>query len=234
LKPVLFVSHEPSVTPGIAADVFAESGIPLRVLRAWEETAWPEVNAVSGVVVLGGDMSANDVGAFPFLERVGNFVSEAVKEQIPTLGICLGAQILALVLGGSVRRSPRVELGFGALEATKEGQNDQVLAGFSDDVPVFQWHEDTFDLPPDATLLLTGGGFDQAFRYGERVYGTQFHFEVTHADIAAWIETTPKERLESYWGRSRDELLAEAAVRLPGQQEAGRDAFRRFAKLLES
>jgi GMP synthase (glutamine-hydrolysing) len=221
------------VSPGIAADVFAESGIPVQMMHAWENTGWPELQDIAGVVVLGGEMNANDVQGFPFLDSVRAFISAALEKEIPTLGICLGAQLLAIVLGGAVRRSPRIELGFAKLEATEEGRNDQVLAGFAEEIAVFQWHEDTFEVPPEATILLTGNGFDQAFRFGTSVYGTQFHFEVTEQDVGAWIEATPPERLEGYWGWTGAELLAEVRSRLPAQQEAGREAFRRFAKLLE-
>jgi GMP synthase (glutamine-hydrolysing) len=233
LKPVLFVSHESSVSPGIASEVFEQEGIPLQVMRAWETTEWPEVRNFSGLVVLGGEMGAHDVEAFPFLSEVRALLSQAVEAEVPTLGICLGAQILALVLGGAVRRSPRVELGFGLLEATGEGRRDPVLGPFAGPVAVFQWHQDTFDLPEAATLLFSGGGFHQAFRYGRTVYGTQFHFEVTEQDVAAWIDATPPNRLQGHWGRSREELLREVSMRLPAQQEIGREAFRGFAKLLE-
>jgi GMP synthase (glutamine-hydrolysing) len=233
LKPVLFVSHESSVSPGIASGIFAEEGIPLQLMRAWEEEVWPDAHDLAGLVVLGGDMSANDADAFPFLNKVRALVTTAVEAQVPTLGICLGAQILAVVLGGAVRRSPHVELGFGTLEATEEGKTDRLLAPFADGVPVFQWHEDTFDLPPEATLLFSGGGFHQAFRCGRTAYGTQFHFEVTEEDVAAWVDDTPPDRLKSYWGWSPEGLLQEAHARLPGQREAGREVFRRFGNLVK-
>jgi GMP synthase (glutamine-hydrolysing) len=232
VKPVLCVSHEPSVTPGIAAEVFDELGVPFRVLRAWEEAQWPAPEDVSGVVVFGGDMNADAVAEYPFLTQVRALIAAAVDQGVPTLGICLGAQIMARALGGAVRRSPRVELGFGHLDATEAGRLDPVLGVFADDVAVFQWHEDSFDLPPGAALLFRGGGFVQAFRCGASAYGTQFHFEVTEADIAAWIEATPPDRLQGYWGWSREALLDEVGCNLAAQQNAGRDAFRSFAALL--
>lgn len=234
MKPVLCVSHEASVSPGIAAEVFEGAGVPFRMMRAWEETDWPAPDDISGLVVLGGEMNAQDVDGFPFLEDVRTFTSVVVARGAPVFGICLGAQILAIVLGGSVTRSPRVEIGFRLLDATTEGRSDPVLSGFADDIEVFQWHEDTFRLPPAVTLLLSGGGFEQAFRWGANCYGTQFHFEVTESDIAAWIEMTPPERLLRHWGRSGEEVLAEARSKLPPQQDAARVVFRRWAALLES
>jgi GMP synthase (glutamine-hydrolysing) len=234
LKPVLCVSHEASVSPGIAAEVFDEAGVPFRMMRAWEETDWPAPDDIAGLVVLGGEMNAHEVDAFPFLKDVHAFTAGVVAKGVPVLGICLGAQILAIVLGGSVTRSPRVEIGFKLLDATIEGKSDPVLGGFADDIAVFQWHEDTFVLPPAVTLLLSGGGFDQAFRWGANCYGTQFHFEVTESDIAAWIEATPSERLLHYWGRSGEEVLAEARSKLPEQQDAARVAFRQWSGLLET
>lgn len=228
------MSHEPSVSPGIATEVFEGEGYPLRLMRAWEETEWPDPQNISGLVVLGGEMNAYELDAFPFLRSVRGFTLEAIDRGIPTLGICLGAQILAIVLGGTVRRSPRVELGFGPLDATEEGRRDPVMSGFGDGVPVFQWHEDTFDLPPETTLLLSGGGFHQAFRYGTSCYGTQFHFEVTEQDVMAWLAETDPDRLQDHWGRSTEELMDEVHSKLPAQQKAGREAFKRFARLLGS
>ncbi|MEA2508791.1 MAG: hypothetical protein QOG21_873 [Actinomycetota bacterium] len=222
------------MTPGIASGVFDESGIPLQMMRAWEDTHWPKPDEIAGLLLLGGEMNAEDLENYPFLRSVHGFTEAAIEHEVPVLGICLGAQILAMVLGGSVRRSPRVELGFGALDATTEGRADPILAGFAEEVAVFQWHEDTFSLPPAATLLLSGGGFHQAFRSGAGLYGTQFHFEVTEEDVAAWIEATPAERLRDHWGWSGGELLAEARAKLPAQQKAGRAAFRRWAELVGS
>jgi GMP synthase-like glutamine amidotransferase len=222
------------VSPGIATEVFEAEGYPLRVMRAWEETQWPDPADIAALVVLGGEMNAHDLDAFPFLRVVREYTLEAVERSVPTLGICLGAQILAIVLGGTVRQSPRVELGFGPLDATEEGLRDPVLGGYGDGVEVFQWHEDTFDLPPKTTLLLSGGGFHQAFRYGATCYGTQFHFEVTEEDVMAWLEVTNADRLREHWGRSKEELLEELHSKLPAQQLVGRETFKHFAKLLGS
>ena len=222
------------MSPGIATDVFEGEGYQLRLMRAWEDSQWPNLEDIGGLVILGGEMNAYELDAYPFLRKVREFAHDAVERGMPTLGICLGAQILAIELGGTVRRSPRVELGFGALDPTEEGRRDHVLSGFAEGVEVFQWHEDTFDLPPETTLLLSGGGFHQAFRYGRTCYGTQFHFEVTEQDVVAWLDVTDTDRLEGHWGRSRDELLEEVRAKLPAQQEVGRDTFARFASLLAS
>ena len=234
MKPLLCISHEPSVSPGIASDVFDEAGVPFEVMQAWEASHWPDPEDIPGVVVLGGEMNADDVANFPFLEQVRGFTEAVTRRGAPVLGICLGAQILAIVLGGSVRKSERVELGFGSLDATDEGRSDPVLGGFGDGVDVFQWHEDTFSLPPESSLLLSGGGFNQAFRWGEKCYATQFHFEVTERDVAAWVEATPPDRLSDYWGWSPDDLLEEVRSKLPAQQDAGRAAFRRWSDLVVS
>jgi GMP synthase-like glutamine amidotransferase len=228
------VSPEASVGAGIGGEVLDEQGVPWHLMQAWVEMRWPDPAEVAGLVLLGGDMNANELEAYPFLKEVRTFTLEVLRRGAPVLGICLGAQTLAILLGGNVERARRVELGFSTLEATPEGRDDPVLGDFAGGVEVFQWHEDTFSLPSSVTPLLIGDGMQQAFRSGVNCYGTQFHFEVTEDDVAAWLEATPPQRLRDHWGRSADELLAEVAVKLPAQQQVGREAFRRWAELLES
>lgn len=230
MKPVLCISHQPSVTPGIVADVFEDIGIAYEPLRAWLEPDWPQPQAISGLIMLGGEMNVDDSAHYPWLEPARDYMKEAVGLGLPVLGICLGAQMLARTLNAKVYRASEREIGFLPVEATFACKVDPVLGAFARLEHVFQWHEDAFSLPEGATLMLTGERVhNQAFRYGERAFGVQFHFEVTVDIIDSWCDETPL--LEQRWGTTKDRLLQQAAAHLPGQMAADRQRIRAFADM---
>ena len=138
-----------------------------------------------GLILLGGPMSAND--DLLFLHHQLRAIEIALKQEIPVLGICLGAQLLAKAAGGKVYRNTAKEIGFHNVERTGDGQRDPILCGLNATECVFHWHSDTFDLPAGAKLLASSSlTRNQAFRFGESAYGLQFHPEVTPAMIAQW------------------------------------------------
>ena len=128
-------------------------------------------------------MSANDDE--PYVRRETDWIDVALREDKPFLGICLGAQMLARHLGGIVTRHPQgmVERGYYPIRPTAEGLK---LAGWPSHV--YQWHSEGFTLPPGAELMASGDLFtNQAFRYGPRAYGIQFHPEMTRAMLHGWL-----------------------------------------------
>ena len=130
-------------------------------------------------------MSAND--DLPWIQHEIAAIREAVHRGIPVLGICLGAQLIARALGARVFRNPEKEIGWSPLHWTAAATTDPLFHGFSAPETVFQWHGETFDLPPDAEWLAYSEACrNQAFRAGAGVYGLQFHLEVTPAMIADW------------------------------------------------
>jgi GMP synthase-like glutamine amidotransferase len=233
VKPLLCLRHEEPDHLGTAAQVFAASGIEVSYMDLWSGARLPDPREVAGVVVLGGVMNVDEVDAHPFLLPERDFLHTAVAADVPLLGICLGGQLLARSLGARVLRSRASEAGFFPLHPTDEAAGDPLFSCFRDGDRMFQWHEDTFELPAGASLLLAGNGVtNQAFRAGERAWGVQFHPEVTPQLLEAWLDATREDELMERWSRTRTELRAQAERYLPSQRRRARQLFGRFASIV--
>jgi GMP synthase (glutamine-hydrolysing) len=151
-------------------------------------TARPALDAYDGLVILGGPMNADEDALHPFLAHEKDLIRRAVAVGKPVLGICLGAQLMARALGGTVYRSGEKEIGWYDLDLTAAGAADPLLGHFRATEKVVQWHGDTFTLPPGAVHLASSRAcVHQAFRVGERAYGLQFHIEVDEPMIERWL-----------------------------------------------
>jgi GMP synthase (glutamine-hydrolysing) len=148
----------------------------------------PNVERYRGLVVLGGPMNVEDHTHRAHLLTEMRAIERMLELGRPVLGICLGAQLLAHVLGAPVRRHEVPEIGWHRLTTTPAGRADQVLTPLGEGAPVFQWHRYRFDVPAGATHLASTEGCEpQAFRFGDNAYGFQFHLEVDQALIERWL-----------------------------------------------
>ena len=223
MKPLVVVRNQASCPLGIVAGVFDSRGVGWRYVDPWRGDALPDVAEVGGVVVLGGAMNADEVAEFPWLADVRGLLRHAVSAEVPVLGVCLGAQLLARACDAAVTRAPVREIGFRKVSVVAAGSDDSVLRAIAPSALLFQWHEDACELPAGAELLATNDDtFVQAYRVGSRAYGVQFHFEVTTAEITAWADETGSGALREVWGTTKEALLASAESHLAAQQEAGR------------
>lgn len=181
--PVLIVLHQEHSTPGRVGLRLASRGHALDIRRPRFGDRLPEtLEHHAGAVVFGGPMSANDNDDYIRVET--DWLKVPLEEQVPFLGLCLGAQMLARHLGAAVTPDPqgRVEVGYYGLTPTEAGRQ---LASWPDRVHHF--HHEGFDLPSGATLLAEGEVFpNQAFSYGPTAFGIQFHIELTTAMVGRW------------------------------------------------
>lgn len=187
-KPILVVLHQEHSTPGRLGRLLTERGHALDVRRPCLGDSLPATLAGhAGAAVLGGPMSAND--DHEFIRREIDWISVALKEDVPFLGLCLGAQMLARHLGARVypHAGGRAEIGYYPLLPTAIGADLAADWGVPWPSHVYHWHREGFDCPPCATVLATGDDFPtQAILSGRRAFGLQFHPEVTHAMICRW------------------------------------------------
>ncbi len=175
--------------PGTIAEVMAARGIASRIYRMDRGAAAPGAEEMDGLVVMGGPMGVYEAEWHPHLKAEVALLGRMVAARRPVLGVCLGAQLLAAALGATVERGPALEIGAGEAELTEAGRTDAVLGGdgVGATLPVVHWHQDTFALPAGAVRLASSAMYrEQAFRYGERVYGLQFHLEVNDTLARAW------------------------------------------------
>ncbi len=186
---ILVVKHVQKEGPGLIAEAFDSYGWKLDVVELERgEPLPPTPGAAAGVILLGGPMNVYEEDDYPFLREEDGFIRAVIDEEIPFLGICLGAQLLAKACGATVTRAPLPEVGWYRVALTEAGKKDPVFRGASKNLPVFQWHGDTFDLPPGAVLLAEGQSCrNQAFRVGGCAYGIQFHIEVTQEIVDGWL-----------------------------------------------
>lgn len=196
--------------------------------------ARPQINKYDGLVVLGGSMNVDEVEAYPNLRAEVDMIREAVAANMPVLGICLGAQLVAKALGGSVFQNTEAEIGWYEVQPTPCAQADALLKWLRPSETIFQWHGDTFTLPQDCELLATSRLCQhQAFRYGDRVYGFQFHLEADASLIERWLTVGANRATVERLGGDRfaDRVRSENERHLKRQYQLAQEVFQSFAGL---
>ncbi len=195
-------------------------------------TGHVEAGDYAGLVLLGGPMAVYDHAEIECLDESLRLVRATLRAGLPVLGICLGAQMLAWALGGQVRPGRtmglRKEIGWLPVRLTERGVVDPAFHGFDQDLPVFQWHGDTFALPEGAWHLASSDLYpNQAFRWGRWSYGLQFHVEVTPEMVAAFVEAYADElaALDYVVGAELVEQAAEFAPDLAGKARVVAEHF---------
>ncbi|MGA3027858.1 MAG: gamma-glutamyl-gamma-aminobutyrate hydrolase family protein [Bryobacteraceae bacterium] len=185
-NPITVVRHVPFEHLGRIAPALERAGFSYQYYDLFAGAAPPDPAASPALILMGGPQSAND--DLDYLRAELRLIEAAVRAGRPVLGICLGAQLLAKALGARVYRNPVKEIGWFPLHFNEAGAGDPLLTGLANPSPVLQWHGETFDLPAGAIHLAWSEACrNQAFRYGSRVYGFQFHLETTADMIADWI-----------------------------------------------
>ncbi|MGE8612145.1 MAG: glutamine amidotransferase [Achromobacter veterisilvae] len=183
----LAVRHVPFEDLGILAPALAERGYTVQYLEAGVDAIDAAALADADLaVILGGPVGVYETGRYPFLKAELRAIGERLRRDRPTLGICLGAQLMAAALGAEVAPAGRVEIGYAPLTLTADGLASPLRAVQS--VPVLHWHGDQFGIPAGARRLAETPGFpNQAFSLGPKILGLQFHLEADASRIEQWL-----------------------------------------------
>jgi GMP synthase-like glutamine amidotransferase len=190
---ILVLQHEPSDGPLLLGDWLRAAGAELVVLRLYDSEEIPDtLDGVDGLVSLGGEMGANDDDVAPWLPATRALLASAVQRAVPTLGICLGGQLLAAATGGTVQRAADgPEIGAYLTAKRDAAADDPLFRDLPMTPDVVHYHQDVIStLPPHAVLLLSSMGYPhQAFRVGPCAWGLQFHIEAPAETVRDWART---------------------------------------------
>ncbi len=184
---VLVFQHDPYDGPGYLGEALLRRGASLDIVRLDDKEAVPDISAYDMLLVMGGTMNVYQEEKYPWLVEETQAIRQAVETGKSVLGVCLGGQLLAKALDAQVHLGAATEIGLTPITLTEAGEADPLFEGLSQ-VEAVEWHDDTFDIPAGAVALARSEGCaHQAFRFGERAYGLQFHPEVSPMMLAEWI-----------------------------------------------
>jgi GMP synthase (glutamine-hydrolysing) len=233
-KPVLLLQHFWCETPGVFLDVLNERGIATKTVRGFEGETYPtDLSVYSGIIAMGGPMGVYEEEQYPWLRQEGALLKSAIRQDVPTLGVCLGSQLIAKAAGAEVKPGPRKEIGWYELTLSSEARQDPLWQSFPPTFEAFEWHGDIFSLPYGAVSLASSALYPhQAFRIGRRVHGLLFHLEVT-ADMAKTMLDTFADEVASVRGYIDPAAIErDLAARTARLNTLARDFMRRFCDLL--
>lgn len=235
MRKLLVCQHVPHEILGTLNPMLKRAGFRIRYVNFGRHPdAQPSLDGYDGLVVLGGPMSAYDDHRLPHLAVEMKLIDSAMQRNLPVLGICLGAQLLARTLGARVYANPIKEIGWYDVVPSDHAETDPLLGEFDDRETLFQWHGDTFEIPSGAFHLAASRQCaNQAFRYGANIYGFQFHLEVDEPMILRWLKV-PENRREIaslHGGIDPDEIHRQTTLHIGRLHELSDQVFGQFIEL---
>ena len=226
---VLVIQHLEPEAPYAIDRACRRAGVETTVWRTDLDATVPDLDGVHALVVMGGPMSATSDDGYPTRNAELDLVRRALDSDLPVMGVCLGAQLLAVAGGGRVYRGHGAEIGWAPITTTAGASDDELFAAVPAQLTVLHWHGDTFELPPGATLLASSGAYpSQAFRLG-RAWGLQFHLEVDAVAVEAFVHTFGDDAEKADGGAAG--ILADMSAALESLEPIRDGVLDRFAAL---
>lgn len=197
--------------PGFIEGLLEQSGDSVLVSHLYKSDPVPDVSAVDGLIVMGGPMSVNDVDVFNWMRAELALIKDCIDAGKPVLGVCLGAQMIARVLGSQIHRNGSPEIGWFPVHGIVT--NESAGFRFPDTLEVFHWHGETFDLPTGSVRLATSQVCEnQAFQFGNHVIGLQFHLEITPGSLRGMVDNGRKELKSGPFVQDAGRILSQSAL----------------------
>lgn len=202
-----YIIHAPHEGLGVIEQWLQKNNIEATGSHTYKNESLPAVSAFDMLIIMGGPQSVDQLNDYPYLRDEIALTKQAIDENKVVLGICLGAQIIGAALQAPVEKSPHKEIGIYPIHLTREAADDPVFKHFPQEFEVMHWHSDMPGLPAESILLATSAGCPrQAFRYGDRVYGLQFHMELTAQLVEQMIKHDEAELTPSAYVQSAETL----------------------------
>ena len=223
------LQHHPAENLGTIADALEEAALAWQYVRVFDGHPIPtEMKGAGGLIVMGGAETVYQLDRYPYLRDEIRLLENALKENKPILGVCLGSQLLAATLGAAVRRGESKEIGWYPVRLSEAAKEDRLMRGLPTEFMAAHWHGDVFDLPNGAVALASSEKTAvQAFRHGDKAYGLLFHAEMTDEIIQALVGEF-RDGLKRV-GIDDDAILAQAPQYLPKLNDIGATIFGRWA-----
>ena len=182
------LQHVPFEGPGVFRQYLEREGYQVQLSLVPQQGLPRDLEDF--LLIMGGPMSVNDGDSWIANEIA--FIQKAIHKNIPVVGVCLGAQLLAKAIGSPVVPGPKFEIGMTPIALTEEGEQDPVFGTMPKTFEVFQWHGEGFELPPDTAVLASSKDYsNQAFRLSDRAYGLLFHLEMESLGVEALCRECP-------------------------------------------
>ena len=231
---IYVLQHHPVENLGTIADALEAAALAWQYVRVNEGQAVPrDMKGAGGLIVMGGPMGVYQTERYPWLRDEMALINDSIKRNLPVLGICLGAQILAAALGAKVERNSNgKEIGWHPITLEAAAKEDRLCRDLPGTLTPFHWHGDIFELPAGAVSLAKSEKTPcQAFRYGDKAYGFQFHFEVTRDAVAAMAEAFAKDLDREKIAAA--EMIARAVEFTPALEKIADTVFSRWASPIQ-
>lgn len=228
------IAYEEDGGPGVFADGAEAAGVDLDLWKRWEKGPPPRsLDEYGAILCLGGSMhpTGPDSGEPEQLTEDRELLSRALDEEVPTLSVCLGAELCTQAAGGGIRKLEPLEVGWVEIRLTDEGRADPLLGPMGSSFTGFEWHSYGCLPPNGAILLAESDASPQAWRMGSAAWAIQFHAEVTLVDAESWLESWDKDPDAVASGLDPSAISAETHQRIREWNSLGRDLAERFFSL---
>lgn len=211
------VPFEDAANIGLWAE---QHGHTVTSTRLYVDEPLPEVSEIDALAVMGGPMNIYQYRRYPWLCAEKRFIEKAIGAGVPTIGVCLGGQLIADVLGAKIVENPHIEIGWFPVRLTTPAADSHLLTGLPAEFTAFHWHGDTFGIPAGATRLAESEACaNQAFAYGESVLGLQFHLEYSEESIHKMLTHCADELVEAPFVQSEGEIIARLGNTVSAQEK---------------